>query len=192
MKSIAARRRLTGSATSLAASSSRRIVVTAEHVLAGPEAKHLGVSRNNSVRWPEKYWRLSAIDPDLPEADVAWAVADVAAEADDVVRAAIPLALALPIPPIAESASLVAVGYPASRGKLKNAHALLSAQLMSVVGKAVSARVLEDLKLDPRVHLGMLYEQAACVDLDGNPSVGAHPKGMSGGAMFLALSETPS
>jgi hypothetical protein len=167
----------------------RRILVSAEHVVDGPERKLFGVSPHGSTAWPDRYWRLAPAAGSAPEADVAWAAATITDEADEATAAAIRIEAVLPFFPFDEGASLVAVGYPASRGKIRNAQQTLSNQLMSVVCNASPETVYNDLALDSRVHFAMAYDPAACVGIDGQPIVGAKSKGMSGGPAFLVTAE---
>lgn len=167
----------------------RRILVSAEHVVSGPELKLFGVSPHGSTGWPKHYWRLVPSAEAIPEADIVWAAATISDETDAATSAAIPLRTVLPFFPFDEGASVVAVGYPASRGKLRDAQQTLSSQLMSVVCNCAAASVYDALDLDRRVHFAMTYDQDACVGIDGAATVGAKPKGMSGGPAFLATYE---
>lgn len=175
--------------TFILAAGPRRILATAEHVVVGPETKLFGVSPHGSTAWPNRHWRLVASGDGVPLADIAWAAATIGEDADEPTAAAIPLEAVLPFFRFEEGASVVAVGYPASRAKLRDAQQTLSSQLMSVVCSCSPSSVYRAMRLDPQVHFAMSYDQASCVGLDGAGVVGAKPKGMSGGPAFLATYE---
>jgi len=182
--------RPTGTAFVLA-SGNRRVFVTAEHVVEGHELKYVGLSPEGGVYWPKKYWKLVPLIQDLPPADVAWATTNLAPDASPDLAAALPLDLARPEFRLDEGSSLVAIGYPASRAKVKQAHSVIATELMSVVGEAAPPNTYSELALDPRVHLAVTYRKDGLVDASGSRIVGAHPKGMSGGGLFVVTYGQP-
>lgn len=133
----------------------RRLLVAAEHVVVGPELKVFYVSPQGSTAWPKQYWRLTASSVPSPEASIVWAAAPISDVTDEATSTAIPLSTVLPFFPFDEGASLVAVGYPASMAKLRDAQQTLSSQLMSVVCNCSPTSVYDALGLDARVHFAM-------------------------------------
>lgn len=166
-----------------------RLVVTAEHVVAGPEPAMFGVSREGSLPWPRRYKRLVTASDQGPHADVAYFFAELGPTADENLAAALPLATAVRGLQVEPGMSLLAVGYPESKAKFRDAQTRLSNKVMSVVTQAKSREVYADLGLDPAVFIATHYDAQALLSLDGGPSVGSDPHGMSGGVLFLPVEQ---
>jgi hypothetical protein len=181
------RRRAVGTALVIGDGLSR-IVTTAHHVVSGPTSKAFGVTGQESVPWPRKYWKLGAKVASVPDPDVAWAVATVTPE-DEALAAKIPLALARPgRVEVTESSTLLVLGYPASKAKSRDAHTVMSTKLMSAVVSLAGADACSKLGLDDRVQYGLLYDRTSRTFPHDQR---AHPQGMSGGALFLILQGAP-
>ena len=168
----------------------QRIIVTAHHVVEGPQVKYMGLSSAGSIQWPRHYSVLDRVTAELPVADVAYAIASMKPDAEPDLFTAIPLAQVLPDSRLAPGASLLAAGFPGSLGKLRDAQARLRNELLYAVGSAVPADAYTALGLDQRVHLAMTYDRMACRSVSGKQVVGPLPKGMSGGVLFLLTIET--
>jgi hypothetical protein len=178
-------KRFKGSAVVLAAGQ-RRPTVTAAHVVSGPGIRVISLSAIGSVVWPRKYWNVVPIDAHGSDPDVAYAIANVEAARVDEVGPAISLDRVLPDQQFREGTSMVAVGFPASKNRIRTGEATMQSRIMSVVGDLVRDEQYASVGADPSTHLVMVYRQDSCVDDEGNPVVGALPRGMSGGAMFVA------
>ena len=178
-------RRTTGTAF-VVEDDERRLVVTAKHVLRGCEQKYFGVVGQNTVKWPRRYSTLEALQPGLPDADLAWASATVAKD-DEALAAAIPIALTKADLCEQTGSAYVAVGFPTSKAKLRDAQAVLHAKLMAAVVELAPAAHCSQLGLHPQVQMGLTYSQHDRTDLLGDPTVGAVPTGMSGGAVFALM-----
>lgn len=126
-------KRFIGSAFIVAAGQ-RRIVITAEHVVSGPEVKFLGLSEAGGINWPKDYFRVEAVDTSRTSPDIAFAIADVAAEDPTSEVRPLPIDLLYPGQSFEVGASMVAVGFPGSKAKSREGQSRLSAKLMSVVG----------------------------------------------------------
>ena len=182
-------RRFRGSAV-LISFGLHRIVVTAAHVVAGPETKYLGLSQAGSVIWPTAYARVSPLDTRTRDPDIAFAFLTVAAGTQGALPESLPFALLLPDHSLPEGASMVALGYPASRARATDAQTLLRADLMSVVGDLAPAGAATSDGGPPDARLAMSFRRDAFVDDHGAAVVAADPHGMSGGALFLAATRT--
>lgn len=178
-------KRFVGSAVVLAAGR-RRPTVTAAHVVSGPGTREMSLSAFGSVVWPRKYWNVVPVDANGSDPDVAYAIANVEAARADEVGPAISLDQILPDQQFREGTSMVAVGFPASKNRIRTGEPTMQSRIMSVVGDLVSDQQYVSVGADPSTHLVMVYRQSSCVDGEGNPVVGALPRGMSGGAMFVA------
>jgi hypothetical protein len=182
-------KRFTGSAL-VVATGLRRIVITAEHVVSGPETKFLGVSEVGGSNWPKEYFRVVPVDETEAPTDIAFAVAEVALDNPDDSGRSLPIELLYPGHHFAVGTSMVAVGFPGSKAKSRDGQTRLNAKLMSVVGDLASEDVYIDIGKKLTTHLAMTFRQDACVDEHNQPAPAAHPKGMSGGAMFVAAYDT--
>lgn len=165
---------------------STRYVVTAEHVVSGPLQKLIGVSEQNAIPWPRPCSRLAPVQATLPDADVAWAASTVKPE-DIALSPPLPLALAVGSLPDAPGSAYVAVGFPGSRAKVRQSEAQLASKMMFAVVEIASRAIVAQVLKDERVQIALRYSQAGRIGLDGEPIVGAHPRGMSGGAIFMML-----
>ena len=163
-----------------------RFVLTAEHVVSGPQAKFMGVIEEDSVPWPTKYSRLVGTNEELPDPDVAWATTTVN-ETDVALKAHLPIALARAAIPDSTESNYVAVGYPVSKSKLWHSEGRLATKLMTAVVKKASADEMGNLAIDDRVQMAFTYTQHSRTDLEGNATVGSHPRGMSGGAILAMM-----
>ena len=81
----------------------------------------------------------------------------------------------------------MAVGFPASRAKSRDGNTRLHSHRLSVVGDVASAEAHDNVSRPNDSFLAMSFRQDGVVDEEGNPSTIAHPRGMSGGAMFAAV-----
>jgi hypothetical protein len=184
-------KRFVGSAF-IVSSGLHRIVVTAEHVVRGPETKFMGMSIAGSLEWPTQYSRIEPFDSATPLPDVAFAFVEVTPDAEDGIATAISIDLLLASRTFEPGASMVAVGFPGSQARAKSAQTILSAKLMSVVGDLAPEEVYARIGKRSDTHLAMSFRQDACVDENGKPAMASHPRGMSGGAMFVAAYHTGS
>jgi hypothetical protein len=164
-----------------------RLVVTAEHVLKGPEAKRIGISESGSLSWPRNYRRLASTTGHGPDADIAFTFAEIEPSGDGTLSAAIPLESVTHSLTAIEGMSLLAVGFPSSKAKLRDAQTKLSTKLMYVVTLAEPDKAYETLELDQAVFIATRYDRKALRGLDGEEFVGADPHGMSGGVLFQPL-----
>jgi hypothetical protein len=164
----------------------QQLVITAEHVVSGPETRFLGVSASGGVLWPKNYSRLEPIDPTTPYPDVAFAFAKVDNSLEPDIPPPLPRSIVLERHQFAEGSSMVAVGFPGSRAKARNAQTKLVAEWMSVIGDLAPEDVYSRIGKSASTHLAMEFHQNGCVDENSRPAPAAHPKGMSGGPMFVA------
>jgi len=164
-----------------------RLFVTAEHVLKGCEAKRVGVSEAGSLSWPRTYKRLASTTDRGPDADIAYTFAEVERSVDGALSAAIPLESVAHSLVAEPGMSFLAVGFPSSKAKPRDAQTKLSTKLMSVVTHAEPEERYDQLQLDPSVFIATRYDPQALRGLDGEEFVGADPHGMSGGVLFQPL-----
>lgn len=162
----------------------KRLFVTAEHVLKGPEATRIGVSEAGSLSWPHSYKRLVSMAGDRPDADIAFAVAEIEPSADVALSAALSLESVAHSLFAEDGMSLLAVGFPSSRARLRDAQTRLSTKLMYVVTHAEPEETYSNLQLDPAVFIATRYDRQELRGLGGEECVGADPHGMSGGVLF--------
>jgi hypothetical protein len=164
----------------------RRVAVTAEHVVAGPERKLIGMSPQGSIEWPASYTTIEPIDPVHPSPDLAFIVADVDPGNPFDIQTPLPVSQLLPGLQFEPGHSVVAVGFPASRAKSINAQRGFRTQRLSVVGDLAAAEAYTRIGKPPDSFIAMEFRQDAFKDEHGRPASTAHPRGMSGGAMFAA------
>jgi hypothetical protein len=179
-------RKATGTAF-VVGENNRRFLLTAEHVVKGPHKKFVGVIGEDTFPWPRNYSKLAAKQEGLPDADIAWASATVT-QSDTALRDHLPFALARAAIPDEDGAVYVAVGFPVSKAKIRLGEGIAAAKLMTAVVHRAPSEVLNDLSLDPRIQIAMAYSQDGRTNLDGSSAKGAHPQGMSGGALFALMS----
>lgn len=165
---------------------SKRIIITAAHVVAGPERKIVGMSPMGSVHWPKNYSRVEPINDTVPPTDLAFFVVEVGLGNPFDLQSPLPVSSILPGEDLPEGVSVVAVGFPASRAKSRDGNTRLHSQRLSVVGDLASDKVYKAINRPPASFFAMDFRQEGVVDEAGNPSTTAHPRGMSGGAMFAA------
>jgi hypothetical protein len=180
--------RLTGSAFVVSAAE-RRIAITAEHVVRGPQKKFLSLSASGGLPWPREYLKLESVQMGEAPPDIALAIAEVtSAEPADL--GPLPIDLLLPGQQFEPGTSMVGVGFPSSKAKVRGVNRTLATKLMSVVGDLTSDEVCERIGKSAATHLAMTFRQDACVDENSLPAPAARPKGMSGGPMFVAAYHT--
>jgi hypothetical protein len=173
-----------GSSVALALGAAR-IVVTAKHVVSSAQSKVVSLGSAGAREWPATYRVLESLDPSDPDPDIAIAVAEV----DEVTDAALP---ALPLTDLAPHGeysagdSVIVVGFPASKAKDLHSQNALRAKLLTATGDLVDNRMYGLLGRPMANHLLISYVRDSCLDEDGATVVGAHPRGMSGGAVFIA------
>jgi len=185
IESGSAGKRFVGSAVVVAAGS-RRVVVTAEHVVAGPEPKLVGMSTVGSVQWPTNYSRVEPVNQLVPPVDLAFFVAEVESGNPFDLLPPLPVSRFLPGEDLPAGGSVVAVGFPSSRAKSRDGHKRLHSHRLSVVGDLAPLESYARVNRSPASFLAMEFRQDGVVDEAGQPSTTAHPRGMSGGAMFAA------
>lgn len=168
-----------------------RIVVTAAHVVQRAQRTLFGVTASRTSPWPTSYKVLTPVNAAYPDADVAYftgvpnrgsaarATESLPIEAADVVEER-------------PGMSFIAMGYPLSRNKLRDAQTRLRSGRMSVLIDSIAHDAYAALKLDPRVHLACRYDPKDRVDEDGEEVTGAHPRGMSGGVLLAPSIEQSS
>jgi hypothetical protein len=178
-------RKFIGSAVVIA-TASKRVVVTANHVIAGPEGKLIGMSSDGSIRWPSNYSRVEPVGDLAPPVDLAFIVAEVESQNPFDILPALPAGNILPGQDFPAGTSLIAVGFPASRAKSRDAQTRLRTHRMSVVGDLASESVHWMVNRDPVSFLCMEFRQDRVFDTVGSPATASHPRGMSGGALFAA------
>jgi len=161
---------------------SKRHVITAEHVLAGPEDKLLGIDESGSIRLPRKYSRLVALEPNAAQADVAWTTFeppnDVAA-----LGTAIPFELASAATDIVPGVAYVAVGQPTSKSKLVDAQNALSSSVMMAFVEPAPPFVVDAIGIDRDVQFAFSYPPDTAAKVSKGAPRPARPRGMSGGAI---------
>lgn len=161
-----------------------RYVLTAEHVLAGPRQKLIGVPEAEAIPWPEEYSTLISLDSSAPNADVAWVeIADRMHE----LSPGLPSASLSGWDADAMGATYLAVGFPVSRSKVLHPSRQVKAKLMFAVVAVTPETQSSKRIVDKRVQLGLEYSQHGRLDIDGRHVTGPFPRGMSGGAIFLML-----
>jgi hypothetical protein len=132
-------RRVTGTAF-VVADNATRFVISAWHVVRGPEPRYFGVIGGSTVQWPKRYSKLRGLESGLPEPDVAWAKA-TALQGDTSLAASIPMSHARGAGPHALQGAYLAVGYPVSKAKLRYATDTLSSGLAVVPVHCLSRSV---------------------------------------------------
>lgn len=182
-------RRLPVGTAVLVQSNAARYVLTAAHVVSGPTTKLIGVFEQDAIAWPRPYSLLKPMEGNLPDADLAWATA-TALPGDTALSPGLPMALALGNVPDAPGSAYIAVGFPGSRAKVRHPDGLLNSKMMIAVVERAPPAAASAVVKDARVQMALHYSQAGRTGLDGSPTVGAHPKGMSGGAVFAVLQAT--
>lgn len=178
-------RQATGTAL-VVADGDTRFVITAEHVVRGSDPRSFGVTREYAVPWPRRYSKLVATGEDIPDADLAWATATVSRD-DTALRAALPMALARAAIDDSLGPVYVAVGYPVSKAKVRQGEGKLAAKLMSAVIELAPPEKCRELGLDDRVQIAFAYSQEPRTNLQRDSIAGAHPRGMSGGAVMVMM-----
>ena len=116
----------------------------------------------------------------------AWAVADGETNAIDL-GPSIPFAQASAVVPDTDGATYLAVGFPVSKSKMRDARTLLAAKQAVVSATLCEDSVYLTLRLDKRVQMALSYSQSDRTDLLSEPAVGPNPTGMSGGAVVALL-----
>lgn len=164
------------------ADEARRIIVTAEHVLRGPEDKLLGVSEEGSIRLPRKFSRLERLSAESPPADVAWMSLETPGDGN-AFRTTIPFALASSMVSMTHGATYLAVGQPASKSRVVDAQSALSSKVMMAFLELAPPAVSSALRLDERIQLAFTYPPDTSDKVRNGALPPAHPRGMSGGAM---------
>ena len=164
------------------AEESRLFIVTAEHVLNGPEAKLLGVSEAGSIRLPRRFSRLEAVSSEHPHADVAWMTLEASSLAEPF-DSTIPFALASSPVSITHGATYVAVGQPASKSSVQQAQTILSSKIMMAFLEPASSTVVDALGLDEKIQLAFTYPADTSEKIRSGAVPPARPRGMSGGAI---------
>ena len=159
-----------------------RFFVTAEHVVSGPETKRIVVGTEGTLEWPTNYQRLVSADDQESHLDIAIALSSATDGAEAL--PAFSLRDVWPQRKYSDGDSLVAAGYPASRARFREAQTILHTALMTVLGDVVGERTYASIGRSAETHLVMKYRQDTCIDDHGELAIGAHPRGMSGGAVF--------
>jgi hypothetical protein len=90
----------------------RQLVITAEHVVSGPETKFVGVSPSRGVLWPKEYSRLEPMGSNTLYPDVAFAFVKVDVSREPDIPPPLPMSLVLGGQQFADGSSMVAVGFP--------------------------------------------------------------------------------
>lgn len=173
-------KRLEGTAT-IVAHGVQRFVLTAHHVV--KERHKLIGAEGDAVDWPRKFYRLEPRTADACDPDIAWAHARFAPTGSGL-DGGIGMALATgQHEPSPTSAYLVA-GYPASKGKVRMGDGFAQAKLMVALVDLATPDKVPGHRRDMRTHLCFNYSRSQRSGQSGEPRVGAHPEGMSGGAVF--------
>ncbi len=160
-----------------------RFVLTAHHVVMGDLTCYLGVRGRPSVRWPSAYSVLEPLLSTAFDADIAWAHARVGAEQSDL-EGGLPMAMAVTSLDDSANTMYVAAGYPASKAKVRMGLGSAEARLMFAVVELAPPAGWRPSGFDPAVQMAFKYSQTGRSNAQGEAAVGAHPKGMSGGAVF--------
>jgi hypothetical protein len=159
------------------------VIVTADHVVCGPTQKFVQLGPGETIRWPRPYVVVKPVHPNTPSPDLAFVTGELLGERPKGIR----------LKDIGTNsehesgASLLAVGYPGSRAKLRQGDHKLRNELHYVLGSAVPLDAYASLGLDPRSHIAMYYDRAQMNDPAGKPTEAAKPGGMSGGVLFAPL-----
>lgn len=165
-----------------------RIVVTAEHVLAGNERKKVLSPCAGLADWPAGRKRLvsladSCLDPDLTWSELS---NSDATQWHDFIN----IGTFLDRIHVPDGIEFLAAGFPASKTKIWQGQHQINAGLMFATVRHATPTQYQALKKDPRGYVVAHYEQQGRRNLAGQAATGAHPKGMSGGALFMATQDT--
>jgi hypothetical protein len=166
------------------ADGSTRFVLTANHVFDPPGARFIGVRDSLSIPWPGKRSRLQATRADLPDADVTW-VRGTTIDEDRQFQASIPAALAIAALDDSPRGVYIAAGYPTSRAKVRMGEGLISAKLMLAAVELAPEVKRDAVAAHTDAQMVFRYSQTGRTNASGQPAMGAHPRGMSGGGVFL-------
>ncbi len=175
-------KRLEGTIT-LVADRDERYAITAHHAVQAATPHFIGVREAMFIPWPSKYSILVPAGAPMPDLDVAWAHTRLTSPAPEL-EGGFPLALAITAQEWAAQTAYVAVGFPASKGKVRMATGEAKAKLMCALVELREIPSLSGSNADKRTHLAFGYSQDARTDITGASAVGAKPKGMSGGAVL--------
>jgi hypothetical protein len=163
----------------------QRFLITARHAVKASTPYYIGAENAEEIRWPrEKMTLLSPVAENLPEADVA-VVHTATPPTDGALSGGIPAALAISAIEDNPNATYIAVGFPASKGKVREALRTINAKSMHALVEFVPVSSAGLPHLDARVHMCFRYSQSGRTDLGGQSVTGAHPRGMSGGGVFI-------
>jgi hypothetical protein len=165
----------------------RASLVTADHVVCGPQQKLVQIAPGQTVRWPNSYNVVRSRASEIPSPDLAYVFGELDAERPGGIR---PQNIGLEFQTEA-GASLLAVGYPGSRADLFQQEQSLKNELHYLLTQAAPLSDYEKVGLDPRFHIALRYDPKGLHDVEGNSKVGAKPHGMSGGLLFAPLRTTP-
>lgn len=163
----------------------RRVAfVTAGHVVTGPTRKRLiGSGGGKQIDWPPSNAILMPRQSGLPDADVAFMTGTLH-EGEDTL-AAFTLEELLPNLVVRPEMRFVAIGYPASRTRVRGGNGTIQPSAFTLISDPVPVDRYEGHGLDPRVHIAVRYDPEVVVSPDGTPMQGPVLKGMSGGGLFL-------
>lgn len=175
-------RRLEGTAT-LVEDGAQRFLITAHHAVKDGSARSVGVTEADAIPWPKNYFVLQPEDQSLPDPDIAWAHTRYAPPGAGL-DGGIGSALAITSHDGSEDTTYLIAGYPVSKGKVRMALGTAESKLMVAKVELASDDEWPRDGLDTRTHICFRYSQRGRTSIDGGTAVGAHPRGMSGGAVF--------
>ena len=177
--------RVTPSGTAiLAHANGRFFVISAAHVLAAEAVSPLIHGKNGATEVGEVVVVTEGPKPLGLDVDLAYSEVDRAEVERIGAEGAIELA-ALNLDALGKVGdSYVAIGYPASKSKVRVGARVLSNSLTHLIADSESAERYEELGVTPRTHLVLKYDRRAMASVGGPMTMGVHPKGMSGGIVL--------
>jgi hypothetical protein len=181
-------KRFVGSAV-LLSSGDQRAIVTAAHALDGSESKIVGMLDAGRRPWPEAFRRVQPIDSALQDPDLAFSVATVS-DGAPAWRGGLTLNQLYPDQTFLPRASMVAVGFPASRVKTRYDRNALSVEPLAIGCDLASESEYRAVNADMETDLVVTFSQSRRLDSNGQPSAMPDPRGMSGGALFISTYDT--
>lgn len=79
----------------------------------------------------------------------------------------------------------LAVGYPSSRSKIRQAEKIVKAEPYANFGPAISSARMKKLDLDPNVHIAIAFHRKRVFGVSGRIQSFPRPNGMSGSPLYL-------
>lgn len=162
-----------------------RLLVTAEHVLSGTESKRVMSTSAQLVRWPKDRKRLVPLEDAARSPDLVWS--EVGADDAPQWQHFVELRTFLDLVSLPDGIEFLAAGFPLSRNTVRQGEGKIKAGLMFATVRHASDSEYAMVGRDRRSFVVARYRQDGRTTLAGEPTTGAHPKGMSGGGLFLRV-----